>query len=351
MAGLDNIFGSSTIGLLARLDPIRPGRGAGLQIFHHVPRRSVESQGSCYPGPHFECPRVDPVTMRTPTSIGRCRCTPSQNTVLAFIVDCYLIHRFYTLSKNIFAHSLSIRAHFARPFGYLMGVIPLLTGSGNLADRDRAKIGAMINFITIVVCDILIAAGLIWKLRSMRFQFRTHQLIHEPCYDWCDSNRLCYQRLLHLVACDILERPGEQRGHILYIPIRPLYSLTLLLNFNIRRSSGLSGTSRSKTSEKPRRQTTTITSSWMGFKCTAPPSSQWTRRIQSSRPRGGEWTRKRYQARSRCGVPWRAQVQLRTLNRQHVMTPDPESRLWFRRVPHCLGLFTRQAKHLRQTFR
>lgn len=50
---------SSAVGLLARLDPIRPGRGAGLQIFHHVPGRSVESQGSCYPGPHFECPRVD----------------------------------------------------------------------------------------------------------------------------------------------------------------------------------------------------------------------------------------------------------------------------------------------------
>ncbi|KAJ7831020.1 hypothetical protein B0H14DRAFT_1188199 [Mycena olivaceomarginata] len=171
------------------------------------------------------------------------------NTVLAFIVDCYLIHRFYTLSKNIFATLFLYALILLALSGYLMGVIPLLTGSGNLADRDRAKIGAMINFITIVVCDILIAAGLIWKLRSMRSNFaHTNSFMNRVmigAIQTGSATSVC--SILLLVT--FLNDPESNVATFFIFQFAPLYSLTLLLNFNIRRSSGLSGTSRSKTSE------------------------------------------------------------------------------------------------------
>ncbi|KAJ7328720.1 hypothetical protein DFH08DRAFT_815495 [Mycena albidolilacea] len=67
------------------------------------------------------------------------------NTVLAIIVDSYLVYRFYTLSKTLFLYVLILLA--------LVRFIPLVRGS-TYADRDKAKnwCNNQINLITMVVC-------------------------------------------------------------------------------------------------------------------------------------------------------------------------------------------------------
>ncbi|KAF7343092.1 hypothetical protein MVEN_01739600 [Mycena venus] len=171
------------------------------------------------------------------------------NTLLGIIVDCYLIFRFYSLSKNIWA-TLFLYALILLAFaGYLMGFIPLVRGSGSLADRENARIGAMVNFIAMVVCDMLIAAGLIWKLRSMRSSFsHTNTFMNRimiGAIQTGSATGVC--SILLLIT--FLNNPESNVATFFIFLFAPLYSLTLLLNFNIRRSSSTSGTSRSKTSE------------------------------------------------------------------------------------------------------
>ncbi|KAJ7907226.1 hypothetical protein B0H13DRAFT_1879827 [Mycena leptocephala] len=155
------------------------------------------------------------------------------NTLLAFIVDCYLIHRLYTLFNGL------------KVAGYLMGFIPLVRGS-TYADRDKSRIGAMINFISIAVCDLCTAAGLIWKLRSMRSNFApTNTFITRVvvgAIQTGSTTSLC--SILLLVT--FLNNPQSNVPTFFIFLFAPLYSLTLLFNFNLRRNPGVSG---SRTSE------------------------------------------------------------------------------------------------------
>ncbi|KAK7029849.1 hypothetical protein R3P38DRAFT_3513084 [Favolaschia claudopus] len=169
------------------------------------------------------------------------------NTLLSNIVDCYLIYRFYSLSKNIFA-TLFLYALVLLAFaGYLMGFIPLVRGSFSLADRENSRIGAMINFITLSVCDILIAAGLIWKLNSMKSNFaHTNTFIKRVMIGAIQTGSLTSITAI-LLLITFLNNPQSNIPTFFIFLFAPLYTLTLLMNFNVRRAPGTSGTS--KTSE------------------------------------------------------------------------------------------------------
>ncbi|KAJ7484618.1 hypothetical protein FB451DRAFT_88132 [Mycena latifolia] len=168
------------------------------------------------------------------------------NTLLAIIVDCFLIQRFYTLSKNIwitlFLYSLILLALA----GYLMGFIPLVRGS-TYADRDKARIGGLLCFIAMVLCDFFTAAGLIWKLRTMKSSFsHTNTFMNRViigAIQTGSTTSLC--SILLLIT--FLNNPQTNVCTFFIFLFAPLYSLTLLFNFNLRRNAGTSGTS--KTSE------------------------------------------------------------------------------------------------------
>ncbi|KAJ6489969.1 hypothetical protein C8R45DRAFT_1213358 [Mycena sanguinolenta] len=166
------------------------------------------------------------------------------NEILALIVDFYLVYRLYSLSKQLWA-ALFLCAVITVAFaGYLMGLIPLVRGSGSLSDRQNAKLGAMINFIAIAVCDILTAAGLIWKLHTMRSSFsHTNSFIKRVMVGSLQTGTAtCICSILLLVT--FLNNPESNVATFFIFQFAPLYSLTLLLNFNIRRNSGVSGTTR-----------------------------------------------------------------------------------------------------------
>ncbi|KAF8212987.1 hypothetical protein K438DRAFT_2010141 [Mycena galopus ATCC 62051] len=168
------------------------------------------------------------------------------NTILAIIVDAYLIHRFYALSKNVVATIFLYMVLLLALAGYIIGVIPLLRSS-ILAVRNNAKIGAIINFISFVVCDMFTAVGLIWKLRTMKSSFSdTNSLMSRvmvTAIQTGSATSLCSIFLL----ITFLKNPESNVPTFFIFLFAPLYSLTLMVNFNIRRNSGSS--SASKTSQ------------------------------------------------------------------------------------------------------
>ncbi|KAF8194044.1 hypothetical protein K438DRAFT_2017640 [Mycena galopus ATCC 62051] len=185
------------------------------------------------------------------------------NTILAIIVDAYLIHRFYALwvtyrlmspihltverrSKNIVATIFLYMVLLLALAGYIIGFIPLVRSS-TLAVRNNAKIGATISFISFVVCDMFTAVGLIWKLRTMKSSFAdTNSLMNRVmviAIQTGSATSLC--SILLLIT--FLKNPESNVPTFFIFLFAPLYSLTLMVNFNIRRSSGSS--SASKTSQ------------------------------------------------------------------------------------------------------
>ncbi|KAJ6550028.1 hypothetical protein B0H19DRAFT_1073918 [Mycena capillaripes] len=167
------------------------------------------------------------------------------NTLLAFIVDCFLIHRLHTLSKNIWLTILLYALIALALTGYLMGFIPLVIGSGTLADRNKAKIGAIINFITMVVVDMLTAAGLIWKLRTMRSGFsHTNSFMNRVMVGAVQTGATTSVCSI-LLLITFLNNPQSNVATFFIFQFAPLYTLTLLFNFNLRHNPGVSGTSKS----------------------------------------------------------------------------------------------------------
>ncbi|KAF7341765.1 hypothetical protein MSAN_02030800 [Mycena sanguinolenta] len=173
------------------------------------------------------------------------------NTILAIIVDFFLVYRLYSLSKQLWV-AIFLCAVLAVAFaGYLIGFIPLMRGSGSISDRDNAKLGATINFIAMAVCDILTAAGLVWKLRTMRSNFsHTNSFIKRVIVGALQTGTAtCICSILLLVT--FLNNPESNVATFFIFQFAPLYSLTLLLNFNIRRTSGLSGSRTSDSRGEP----------------------------------------------------------------------------------------------------
>ncbi|KAF7359880.1 hypothetical protein MVEN_00713600 [Mycena venus] len=170
------------------------------------------------------------------------------NQLLAIIVDCYLIYRFYSLSKNIWATISLYGILLLALAGYLVGFVPLVRGS-SLADRDEARIGAMITFISMVVCDLLIAAGLVWNLRSMKSSFaHTNTFIKRVMVGAIQTGSATSVCSL-LLLITFLKNPESNVPTFFIFLFAPLYTLTLLFNFNIRRSAAADLVRKSKTSE------------------------------------------------------------------------------------------------------
>ncbi|KAJ7110220.1 hypothetical protein C8R43DRAFT_1139469 [Mycena crocata] len=168
------------------------------------------------------------------------------NTILAFIVESFLIHRFYTLSKNIWATLFLYCLVLLAVAGYLIGFIPLVRGF-TLADREKARIGALINFIAFVVCDVLTAAGLIWKLRSMRSSFQETRTFMNRVIVGAIHTGSATSLCSLILLITFLNNPQTNLATFFIFLFAPLYALTLLFNFNLRRTT--SGVGTSKTSE------------------------------------------------------------------------------------------------------
>ncbi|KAJ7648366.1 hypothetical protein DFH06DRAFT_1332605 [Mycena polygramma] len=92
------------------------------------------------------------------------------NSLIACIVDCYLIHRLHSLTKNIWMTIFLYALILLALGGYIIVFIILVIG-GPSTHPSVFRLGTIMNFSAVAVVDLLIAAGLIWKLRTMRSSF------------------------------------------------------------------------------------------------------------------------------------------------------------------------------------
>ncbi|KAJ7605857.1 hypothetical protein DFH06DRAFT_1487096 [Mycena polygramma] len=173
------------------------------------------------------------------------------SALISSIVDCYLIYRFYTLcvtpglrraltlngsigrSKNIWATLFLYALMLLAVGGYL--VIFVLLPTGSIAHRHTLTLGIIINFSAQAAVDVLIAAGLIWKLRTMKSTDQhTNTFLRRLMIGAVRTGTptaLC----AILALATYLRMPNSEVSTFFMFQFAPLYTLTLLSNFNVRR--------------------------------------------------------------------------------------------------------------------
>ncbi|KAJ7983243.1 hypothetical protein DFH06DRAFT_1441055 [Mycena polygramma] len=170
------------------------------------------------------------------------------NTILATIVDSYLIYRLHTLAKNLWITMFLYALLLLALGGYMVVFVLLVTGRV-ITERPTETIGAIINFITVAVVDLLTAVGLIWKLRSMRSNFaHTNTFLNRVMVGAVQTGSVTAMCSL-LILVTFLNNPDDDVSTFFLFQFGPLYTLTLLFNFNLRRGPGslASRTSESRT--------------------------------------------------------------------------------------------------------
>ncbi|KAJ7185230.1 hypothetical protein C8R46DRAFT_1207413 [Mycena filopes] len=155
------------------------------------------------------------------------------NSLIAFIVDQFLIHRFYAVrvqTDNPLAMSFTIMQFFSSNIGQ-----PITR-----ADFRRVTPLSDVWSGIGVVTDVAIAACLVWTLRGMKTSFKdTAQLIHHimavSIQNGCTTSALLIGAL---IASNLA--PTTKINFVFYYILGPMYLLTLLSNLTLRRSAPVS---------------------------------------------------------------------------------------------------------------
>ncbi|KAJ7877903.1 hypothetical protein B0H14DRAFT_3780686 [Mycena olivaceomarginata] len=167
------------------------------------------------------------------------------STFVEVLVNSFLIHRFYSLSKNLCTSiflSLLMILGFA---GSFMVAITLQQFS-LYTSRDKAKTAALVWTVSTALTDIGIAGALIWQLLSMKSSFketqsRIRRLIIQTVQTGCTTSVVSIITLVSYLIKNDSNIPTACN-----FVIAPLYALTLLSNFNLRqRADPVSGSGRS----------------------------------------------------------------------------------------------------------
>ncbi|KAJ6502863.1 hypothetical protein C8R47DRAFT_1107039 [Mycena vitilis] len=152
------------------------------------------------------------------------------NALVAFIVNAFLISRFYIISKNI-GWTVVLCAMVLFVFAMSLLAVVQFTDGENLR---RAEKNALITSISLAVADFWIAASLIWTLLRMIRPFNGSRRIVRPIIIIALRNG-CMTSLVTLAGmAAVVARVGNVSS-IFYYLLGPLYVLTLLSNLNLRR--------------------------------------------------------------------------------------------------------------------
>ncbi|KAJ7185194.1 hypothetical protein C8R46DRAFT_1207382 [Mycena filopes] len=159
---------------------------------------------------------------------------------IGFIVDQFLIHRFYAVSKNIW---ITIVLSMCNLVLLVMGFIVLQFFASSLGQtltpEDLHKLLLMSDVwaASTAVTDVAIAASLVWVLRGMKTSFKdTNQLIQHimavSIQNGCTTSAVA---IGGLVADNL--SPETSIGYVFYYTLGPLYLITLLSNLTLRQSA------------------------------------------------------------------------------------------------------------------
>ncbi|KAJ6475932.1 hypothetical protein C8R47DRAFT_1141802 [Mycena vitilis] len=166
------------------------------------------------------------------------------NAMVAFIVNSFLISRFYLMSKNLVVTAILCGMVMFVFIVSLLSVQQFTAGE----DVQRAKTNALICSISLAVADFCIAASLIWTLLTMIRPFKGSRRIVKPIINVALRNG-CLTSIVALGGMAAVVVPVGNISPVFYYLLGPLYVLTLLSNLNLRRKdqgeeSGMSSGSR-----------------------------------------------------------------------------------------------------------
>ncbi|KAJ7895018.1 hypothetical protein B0H13DRAFT_2525002 [Mycena leptocephala] len=169
------------------------------------------------------------------------------NSLTGVIVDSFLIHRFYTMSKNLWI-SLFLGACVATGLAGAIMVSVTIELFNDVNARDKAAVAALVWTVGTASADVLIAAALIWRLVIMRnkstfksTQSRIRRLTLGTIQTGSATSIMALMTLIMFYA----------RGDASNIPtafhyqVGSMYVLTLLYNLNLRKRNAVSGAARS----------------------------------------------------------------------------------------------------------
>ncbi|KAJ7302149.1 hypothetical protein DFH08DRAFT_978141 [Mycena albidolilacea] len=157
------------------------------------------------------------------------------NSLTGAMVDAYLIQRVYRLSRMLWlALFLALCVLLGLAGGFM--VAATLTIAGDISSRNKVLTAGLIWTFGTAAGDILIAAALIWKLITMRTSYKsTNSLIQRLVVGAIQTGSTTSTvAIAALVAYFI----GGNRSNVptaFHSLVAPLYMLTLLYNFNLRR--------------------------------------------------------------------------------------------------------------------
>ncbi|KAJ7185298.1 hypothetical protein C8R46DRAFT_376159 [Mycena filopes] len=163
--------------------------------------------------------------------------------LIAFIVDQFLIYRFYTVSKNMWITViLSLLNLVSLVSGLLVvQIFSSIVGGGFTPEAyEKLRPLSIVWGSTSTLTDVSVAACLVWTLRGMRTSFKdTTQLIHHimavSIQDGCTTSALS---VAGMVACILA--PSSRVEDIFFMLIQPVYLITLLSSLTLRGSPAAS---------------------------------------------------------------------------------------------------------------
>ncbi|KAF8189542.1 hypothetical protein K438DRAFT_1971660 [Mycena galopus ATCC 62051] len=165
------------------------------------------------------------------------------NACAGVIVNSFLIHRFYSLSKNIVVCALLCAFVTLELAGSILVAITIHIFSA-FSDRDKAKISALIWLVSAAIADISIAAALIWKLRTLKTGFKsTQSMINRLIIQTVQTGTTTSLVSIATFVSYIINNESNVPTACCYL-IGPLYLLTLFYNLNIRQHNNISGSGR-----------------------------------------------------------------------------------------------------------
>ncbi|KAJ7840678.1 hypothetical protein B0H14DRAFT_3869402 [Mycena olivaceomarginata] len=157
----------------------------------------------------------------------------TMNTCVGVIVNSFLIHRFYTLSKNIVI-CMVLSAFVILGFAGSILVAVTIQMFSAFSARDKAEISALVWLISTAMADISIAAALIWKLRTLKTGFKgTQSLINRLIIQTVQTGSTTSVVSIVTLVSYIIKNDSNVPTACCYL-IGPLYLLTLFYNLNLR---------------------------------------------------------------------------------------------------------------------
>ncbi|KAJ7805105.1 hypothetical protein B0H14DRAFT_3485389 [Mycena olivaceomarginata] len=171
------------------------------------------------------------------------------NSLTGAMVETFLIYRVYQLTKILWI-TLFLAVWVVGLAGAVM-VSESIAMASEIASRHEAATAALIWTVGTAVGDILIAVALIWKLITMRTSYKsTNSLIHRLIIGAIQTGSTTSTVAVATMVAYYIRKDNSNVPTAFHYLIGPLYMLTLLYNFNLRRyRAGLSrsGSRRSDT--------------------------------------------------------------------------------------------------------